>query len=97
VAEVAAGCSGGRSTRLAAAARSRATLLVAFFLLASAAMAYAECAWVLWGVLPQPPQFTPVDAFYTGKRIARLKLNGGHSMRGGSASPTPWTRGPKGN
>jgi len=26
----------------------RATLLVAFFLLTSAATAYAECAWVLW-------------------------------------------------
>jgi len=26
----------------------RATLLVAFFLLASAATAYAECAWVMW-------------------------------------------------
>src|SRR5438309_10382772 len=31
-------------TRLA----RRATLLVAFYLLASAATAYAECAWVLW-------------------------------------------------
>jgi hypothetical protein len=27
----------------------RASLLVAFYLLASAATAYAECAWVLWG------------------------------------------------
>jgi hypothetical protein len=27
----------------------RASLLVAFSLLASAAPAYAECAWVLWG------------------------------------------------
>jgi hypothetical protein len=26
----------------------RATLLVAFYLLTSAATAYAECAWVLW-------------------------------------------------
>ena len=26
----------------------RATLLVAFYLLASSATAYAECAWVLW-------------------------------------------------
>jgi hypothetical protein len=26
----------------------RASLLVAFFLLTSAATAYAECAWVLW-------------------------------------------------
>jgi hypothetical protein len=26
----------------------RATLLIAFFLLASAAAAYAECAWVMW-------------------------------------------------
>ncbi|PYN82548.1 MAG: hypothetical protein DMD96_05790 [Candidatus Rokuibacteriota bacterium] len=31
-------------TRLA----RRASLLVAFFLLTSAATAYAECAWVLW-------------------------------------------------
>ena len=26
----------------------RASLLVAFYMLASAATAYAECAWVLW-------------------------------------------------
>ena len=32
-------------TRLA----RRATLLVALYLLASAATAHAECAWVLWG------------------------------------------------
>ena len=28
----------------------RASLLVAFYMLASAATAYAECAWVLWAV-----------------------------------------------
>jgi hypothetical protein len=28
----------------------RASLLVAFYLLASAATAYAECAWVLWSI-----------------------------------------------
>jgi hypothetical protein len=30
----------------------RALLLVAFFLLTSAATAYAECAWVLWEERP---------------------------------------------
>jgi hypothetical protein len=30
----------------------RASLLVAFSLLASTATAYAECAWVLWGSTP---------------------------------------------
>jgi hypothetical protein len=29
-------------------ARRKASLLVAFYLLTSAATAYAECAWVLW-------------------------------------------------
>ncbi len=37
-------------TRLA----RRASLLVAFFLLASAATTYAECAWVLWRNDPRP-------------------------------------------
>ena len=34
----------------------RATLLVAFYLLTSAATAYAECAWVMWSeaIGPQP-------------------------------------------
>ena len=31
-----------------------ATLLVAFYLLTSAATAYAECAWVLWGQSVDP-------------------------------------------
>ena len=36
-------------TRLA----RRASLLVAFYLLTSTATAYAECAWVLWGMMPR--------------------------------------------
>ena len=41
------------------------SLLVAFYLLTSAATAYAECAWVLWGVTPNPSTFLPSNAFKT--------------------------------
>jgi len=46
----------------------RATPLVALSLLASAATAYAECAWVLWGrLMGGPPKneevFFTLDAF----------------------------------
>src|SRR3989442_5011584 len=37
-----------------------ATLLVAFYVLTSAATAYAECAWVLWEITSHPfRQITP--------------------------------------
>jgi len=39
----------------------RAPLLVAFLLLTSAAPAYAECAWVLWGELTGPPTYETSD------------------------------------
>jgi hypothetical protein len=40
----------------------RASLLVALFLLTSAATAYAECAWVLWLVPDGPTHGDPVHA-----------------------------------
>ena len=47
----------------------RASLLVAFYLLTSAATAYAECAWVVWGNVTGPPTYEtstfPVSAYDT--------------------------------
>jgi hypothetical protein len=65
-------------TRLA----RRASLLVAFYLLTSAAMAYAECAWVLWSMAagPAAPKWFPSDAFQTREEPSLP------SMRTGSLS-----------
>ena len=43
---------GRRRGHFVRAESSGASLLVAFYLLTSAATAYAECAWVLWEELP---------------------------------------------
>jgi hypothetical protein len=52
----------------------RATLIVALSLLASAATAYAECAWVLWEQInTQGSQPTPTGAFVTAQACS-LKL-----------------------
>jgi len=53
----------------------RASLLVAFSLLTSAATAYAEGAWVLWTKLSGPQEWTIRDAFDSkaGARFVRYK------------------------
>jgi hypothetical protein len=56
----------------------RALLLVAFYLLTSAATAHAECAWVLWtkqALLTKPestPEFALQAAYSTLKTVRRL-------------------------
>ena len=43
-----------------------ASLLVAFYVLTSAATAYAECAWVLWEITSHPfRQITPRGSWVT--------------------------------
>ena len=53
-----------------------ATLLVTFYLLTSAATAYAECAWVLWervrvGV---PEEWQPLDSYEEKKFCDRASI-----------------------
>jgi len=48
-----------------------ASLLVAFSLLTSAATAYAECAWVLWGAYEEPRSFAPVRQYRPLKAFPR--------------------------
>lgn len=43
----------------------RASLLVAFYLLTSAATAYAECAWVLWATPPDLSRYWPMGGYET--------------------------------
>ena len=49
----------------------RASLLVAFYLLTSAATAYAECAWVLWTKVAPLVQDQRIGASFTQARAAR--------------------------
>ncbi len=61
----------------------KASLLLALSLLASAAMAYAECAWVLWW--NSAGTWEPIRAWH-------------HGAHNSAASATPWTRaGRRGN
>jgi hypothetical protein len=43
----------------------KASLLVAFYLLTSAASAYAECAWVLWDQRVSTHPKVPVEGMWT--------------------------------
>jgi hypothetical protein len=68
--------------------RRRAGLVVALFLLASAATAYAECAWVMWqhSVLGSNTRVTtePVDAHQTRQACAdAIKAELAASVPGG--------------
>ena len=80
----------------------RASLRVALFLLASAATAYAECAWVLWSEVAAFAGLTalPDDAFVTrepcqaekARRDAKNRAQG----HGGNVVCLPYTVDPRG-
>jgi hypothetical protein len=51
----------------------RASLLVALFLLTSAATAYAECAWIVWRQTLSDNPAVPLEATGLLKRRSRPK------------------------
>ena len=81
----------------------RATLLVAFYLLASAATASAECAWVLWQAVRAgaDSDWLPFDSY---ERLAECKREAEIARKGKDAlkvfyvclPDTVDPRGPKG-
>ena len=84
----------------------RASLVLALFLLTSAATAYAECAWVAWLTAVHQTGFrdiTPIGASDSKaaceQRVAGIKksleamMQERHMVVSAMiASPTPWTR-----
>ena len=52
-----------------------ASLLVAFYLLTSAATAYAECAWVLWSSVYVMKEGKVADQFYSADEAFTSKAD----------------------
>ena len=63
-----------------------ASLLVAFYLLTSAATAYAECAWVLWGHVVAGDQWRLYQAF---EKLAACEAYARNLEDGWSKLPEP--------
>jgi hypothetical protein len=84
----------------------RATLLVAFYLLASTATAYAECGWVLWEYTEEPTRgaktYVPVAGKPTESECHALRRGAKRDSRGYFVNDlclpdTVDPRGPKGS
>ena len=84
----------------------RASLLAAFSLIASAATAYAECAWVLWTKWALMTKPSPLQSMHSRLATSATRIVERHSIKRfltcvelrlsgatqcGCASTTPWT------